>query len=226
MVPQAVGDRLDSGIASGAERSSVRELLVAQVSQEPWRPGKNSKPSSPIGSAELGSLYDAYGVECLRVALGVVRDRHLAGDVVQEVFAAIWRGDAAFDPARGSLRSWILTITHHKAVDAVRKSERRTGRSTTDERLTHTPGADDVEEAGWQRLRRDHILAALASLTVVQRQTIMLAYFDGYSQSEIAELTGTALGTVKTRTLHALRRLRLNIDLAAVAIDEGWHRGA
>jgi RNA polymerase sigma factor (sigma-70 family) len=114
------------------------------------------------------------------------------------------------------------TVTHHKAVDAVRRTERHTSRAAGDEALTFTPGPDDVEQAGWQGIRRAHVIAAIQGLSAVQQQTITLAYLGGYTQSEIALLTGTALGTVKTRSLKALHQLRKNLDLMSVAGAEGW----
>lgn len=169
-------------------------------------------------------LYDSFGSDCYRVARRVTADPQLAEDVVQTVFLALWRDDAVFDASRGSMRGWLLTITHHKAVDAVRHHDRHSRRAASEEILGWLPADDDVENEGWQRTRRGHVTAALSSLSEAQRQVITLAYFGGYTQVEIAAITDTALGTVKTRTLAALRLLRQNLDLSTLASDEGWLR--
>jgi RNA polymerase sigma factor (sigma-70 family) len=167
-------------------------------------------------------LYDSFGSDCYRVAKRIIADPQLAEDVVQNVFLAVWRGDAVFDATRGSTRSWLLTITHHKAVDAVRLHDRHGRRAATADALTWIPAEDDVEKEGWHQVRRAHVVAALGGLSDVQREVIMLAYFGGYTQVEIAALTNSALGTVKTRTLSALRHLRTNLDLSTLVTDEGW----
>jgi RNA polymerase sigma factor (sigma-70 family) len=182
----------------------------------------------PVGGGDFRAVFDSCAGDCYQVARRITLDAALAEDVVQNVFLAYWHGDARFDPSRGSVRSWLLTVTHHKAVDAVRHNQRHSGRRSghdlTDQALNWLPSDDDVEELGLRGTRAAHVTEALAALTGVQREVILLGYYGGYSQTEIATLTGAALGTVKTRTLHALKNLRLNLDLAALAGDEGWHR--
>ena len=170
----------------------------------------------------LEDLYDAYGRSCYRLAHGVLGEPHLAYDVVQDVFLAVWSGNAVFDPSRGSVRSWLSGVTHHKAVDAVRRHERHTSRAAGPARFTWMAADDDVEVDVWERERRKYVLVALAKLSSAQRQALELAYFGGHTQVEIAELTDTPLGTVKTRTLAGLRQLRTNIELLAVGSEEGW----
>jgi RNA polymerase sigma-70 factor, ECF subfamily len=169
----------------------------------------------------LEDLYDAHGQWCYRLAHGVLGEPHLAYDVVQEVFLAVWAGNAVFDPTRGSVRSWLARVTHNKAVDAVRRSERHSSRAAAGV-FTWMPATDDVESDVWAHERRRHVLAALNELSAVQRQALELAYFGGHTQVEIAALTDTALGTIKTRTLAGLRQLRTNIELLAVQDAEGW----
>jgi RNA polymerase sigma factor (sigma-70 family) len=159
--------------------------------------------------AALEELYDRHGAASYGLARRVVADDQLAYDVVQEVFLAIWRGAARYDGSRGSLSTWLFSLTHHKAVDAVRRAQRHTGRRAPEEALLTEPDrAPGVDEQALQAVTRDRVRAALAGLPDAQRRTVELAYFGGYSQSEIAQLTGTPLGTVKTRTVAALRRLR------------------
>jgi RNA polymerase sigma-70 factor (ECF subfamily) len=173
---------------------------------------------------DFTSMYDSYAGDCYRVARAVVRDAALAHDVVQNVFTAVWNGDARFDRSRGLARSWLLMVTHHKAVDLIRSNRRHVGLALTASRIELLRADDDVENEAVGTTRRSHVTAALASLTDVQREVILLGYYGGYTQSEIASMTETALGTVKTRTLHALRNLRNNLDLTTLAVDEGWHR--
>jgi RNA polymerase sigma factor (sigma-70 family) len=172
---------------------------------------------------EFRALYDAHATDCQRVAQLIVRDLRLAEDVVQNVFVAVWNGTASFDPSRGPSKGWLLMVTHHKAVDLVRQNQRHQLLSLTDDLLEQFRAIDDVEDEALTFAHEAHVSRALAKLTDVQRQVIILAYFGGYTQVEIANLTGAALGTVKTRTLHGLRKLRANLDLITLATDEGWH---
>lgn len=161
----------------------------------------------------LEELYDRHGGAVYGLARRVVADEQLAHDVVQEVFLAIWRGAATYDGSRGSLSTWLFALTHHKSVDAVRRSQRHSGRRAPEEALTTAADpARAVDEQAVSAVQGDEVRAALAALPEPQRRALTLAYFGGYSQSEIAQLTGTPLGTVKTRTLAALRRLRAVLD--------------
>jgi RNA polymerase sigma factor (sigma-70 family) len=178
-------------------------------------------------SAAIDELYDRHGSACYGLARRVVADEQLAQDVVQDVFLAIWRGAATYDGSRGSLSTWLFALTHHKSVDAVRRSQRHSGRRAPEDALSTEPDPTPaVEEQAMASVRRDQVRAALAGLPEPQRQALTLAYFGGYSQSEIAQLTGIPLGTVKTRTLAAMRRLRLALaegplHIAATDVDGG-----
>ena len=147
-----------------------------------------------------------------------------AEEVVQEVFLALWRDPAKYDPARGGFPSWLLATTHHKAVDAVRREEavRRRRVALAEDADRYTSAASDlppVEDAAWAGLRGERVRQALGSLPAVQREALVLAYYAGYTQREIAERTNTPLGTVKTRMLAGMRRLRDLLD--GVADAEG-----
>jgi RNA polymerase sigma factor (sigma-70 family) len=178
-------------------------------------------------SAAIDELYDRHGSACYGLARRVVADEQLAQDVVQDVFLAIWRGAATYDGSRGSLITWLFALTHHKSVDAVRRSQRHSGRRASEDALSTEPDPTPaVEEQAMASVRRDQVRAALAELPEPQRQALTLAYFGGYSQSEIAQLTGIPLGTVKTRTLAAMRRLRLalaegQLHIAATDVEGG-----
>lgn len=157
----------------------------------------------------LEALYERYGRPCHALARRVLNDDGLAQDVVQEVFLTLWDRAERFDGDRGSFASWLLAMTHHKAVDAVRREENLRKRRTSVEVLQFTESdAPGVAEEVWSGVRREQVRAALLTLPDPQREALALAYFGGYTQREIAGLTGLPLGTVKTRMLLGMRRLR------------------
>jgi len=161
----------------------------------------------------LEALYRRYGRPCYGLARRILADDQFAQDVVQEVFLTVWRDASRFDAARGGFSSWLLTMTHHKAVDAVRREENLRKRRTTSDVLEgRESDAPKVEEEVWSLLRRSRVRDALKTLPDPQREALTLAYFGGYTQREIAGLTSTPLGTVKTRMLAGMRRLRETLD--------------
>jgi RNA polymerase sigma-70 factor (ECF subfamily) len=174
----------------------------------------------------LEQLYDRHGAASYGLARRIVADDQLAHDVVQEVFLAIWRGAASYDGSRGSLATWLFALTHHKAVDAVRRAQRHSGRRAPEEVLiTEADPAPAVDDQAVDAVNRERVRAAVDDLPENQRKALLLAYFDGYSQSEIAQLTGTPLGTVKTRTLAALRRLRVVLSDTEMPVNFGEGEG-
>lgn len=166
----------------------------------------------------LELLYERYGRACYSLARRILGDTQLAQDVVQEVFLALWRDAGRFDPGRGGFATWLLSMTHHKAVDVVRREENlRKRRVAADaQEATAAPRPQPDDEA-WSTFRRERVRAALATLPFHQREALGLAYYGGYTQREIAGLTNTPLGTVKTRTLAGMRKLRSALD---AALDE------
>jgi len=161
--------------------------------------------------AAFAELYDRYCRQAYSLARRVCVDPEFAEDVVQEAFLALWRTPGRFDPERGGFATWLLTLVHHRAVDAVRREavrRKRTvpGADEVAERLTPPgPGADDEALVG---LVGGQVREALGRLTDEQREVITLAYFGGYTQCEVSALTGLPLGTVKSRTFAGIRRLR------------------
>jgi RNA polymerase sigma factor (sigma-70 family) len=199
----------------------VRLLLVAAsergAAYDAYDDASLGKLIASHDPAALEELYDRHGGACYGLARRVVTDDQLAQDVVQEVFLAIWRGAATYDGSRGTLSTWLYALTHHKSVDAVRRSQRHSGRRASEDALITEPDpSPGVDEQALASVRHAEVRAALANLPEAQRRALMLAYFGGYSQSEIAAMTGIPLGTVKTRTLAALRRLRVVLDEAHV----------
>jgi RNA polymerase sigma factor (sigma-70 family) len=156
-------------------------------------------------SSALAELYDRYGRVAYGLALRILRDEALAEDAVQDGFLAVWRTAARFMPERGKASGWILTLVHRRAVDLVRREERRRAESL--ERVPE-PGGGSVDEDAWLRLERERVQEALRKLPDPQREAIELAYYGGFSQSELAERLGQPLGTIKSRMFSGLARLR------------------
>lgn len=156
----------------------------------------------------LEALYHRYGGSCFGLARRILDDAQLAEDVVQQVFLALWQG-TGFDPARGAVSTWLMSMTHHKAIDSLRKEGNRRKRLASEQTLLElqATGPGPADEA-WSRMRAERTRDALKLLPAEQREVLLLAYYGGYTQSEIADLTGLPLGTVKSRTLTAMRRLR------------------
>ncbi len=151
---------------------------------------------------------------CVRAAVRVVRDLPLAEEVVQEAFLAAWRhGPTRYDAAKGSLSSWVMALTRHKAVDAVRHAEsvRRVLRA---EQALILPTRHEVaaEDAAVRSLQAARVRRAVQSLPMQQQRVLLLSYWAGLPQSQIAHRDGTPLGTVKTRTAAGLSRLRRTLD--------------
>jgi RNA polymerase sigma factor (sigma-70 family) len=153
----------------------------------------------------LAELYDRVGGTAYGLAYRVLRDETLAEDAVQEAFLGLWRSAGSFVPERAKASTWILTLVHRRAVDLVRREQRR--RSEPLEAAPE-PQVGSSEEAAWLRLERERVQQALAQLSDQQREAIELAYYGGYSQSELAERLGEPLGTIKSRMFAGLSRLR------------------
>lgn len=161
----------------------------------------------------LEALYGRYGRACYGLARRILVDEQLAQDAVQEVFLTVWRDASKFDATRGGFSTWLLTMTHHKSVDSVRREENLRKRRTTDDALEYEESdAPQVDDAVWSLLRRERVREVLATLPDPQREALTLAYFGGYTQREIAGLTETPLGTVKTRMLAGMRRMKESLD--------------
>ena len=157
----------------------------------------------------FSELFRRYAPAALGLAYRILGDQALAEDVVQEVFVSVWRRAAAYDPLRGRVRTWLLTQVHHRAVDTVRREEAERRRANAPSAMpADQPTVDDVVEEDWIASRRTDVRAAMEMLPPDQRLMLQLAYFGGMTQSQVAESTGVPLGTVKSRTLTAMRRMR------------------
>ena len=153
----------------------------------------------------LGRLYDRFGRVAYGLALRILRDERLAEDAVQDAFLTVWRQAASFRPERANARTWVLTFVHRRAVDLVRREERRRAEPLAPE---VEGGTGSAAEAAELRQRREAVQRALAQLPEEQRRPIELAYYGGFSQSELADRLGEPLGTIKSRMFTGLKRLR------------------
>ncbi|MGQ9876599.1 MAG: sigma-70 family RNA polymerase sigma factor [Chloroflexus sp.] len=160
--------------------------------------------------AALGELYDRYASLVYAIALRITGDRQTAEEVMQDVFQNIWQTAGGFRRQAGTVAGWIIGISRHRAIDALR-SKRERGRSrelTGIEATSHLSTSSDIEHDVEQRILREAVRAALADLPLTQRQAIEMAYYGGLTQAEIAERLGEPLGTIKTRLRLGLTKLR------------------
>lgn len=165
--------------------------------------------------AAFARLYDMLSPRAFGLILRVLVDRSQSEEVLQEVFLEIWQSAGRFAPNKGQGRSWVLTIAHRRAVDRVRSAQASTDRDVRagfrDMDVAHDGVAEEVE----LRIEGQRVSEALATLPDPQREAITLAYFGGYSQSEIAALVGAPLGTIKTRMRDGLSRLRVEMGVTS-----------
>jgi len=167
----------------------------------------------------LQDLYDRYRTMAYSIALRITADASLAEDVVQDAFLGAWRNAARYVEGRGSVKTWLLSIVHHRAVDAVRRRRPTTELPEAEAPAPRALTLPDVWQEVAGNLDRAEIAAALATLSDVQREAIELAYFGGLTQQEIAAQTATPLGTVKSRMrlgLLAMRRVLLDAENRAL----------
>jgi RNA polymerase sigma-70 factor, ECF subfamily len=154
----------------------------------------------------LSALYDRYGRVAYTLAYRILGEPEAAEDVVHDAFMAVWRGAGTFKRERGSARSWLLSIVHHRAVDLLRR--RTAFRPSPLEDAAEAAADSDTAEEAARNVERKSVRDALQDLPEAQRRTIELAYFGGYTQSELAALMGVPLGTVKGRVRIGLQKMR------------------
>ena len=158
--------------------------------------------------AALAELYDRFGRMAYGLALRVLRDSALAEDAVQDAFLNVWRSAESFQADRAKASTWVLTFVHRRAVDLVRREERR---RTEPEESAPVPAGPGADEAAERRSKREVVQDALRRLPPEQREAIELAYYGGFTQSELAERLGEPLGTIKSRMFTGLQRLRSHL---------------
>ncbi|WP_279366465.1 ECF RNA polymerase sigma factor SigK [Microbacterium testaceum] len=163
--------------------------------------------------AAFAELYDSLSARAFGLILRVLVDRSQSEEVLQEVFLEIWQSAGRFTPNRGQGRSWVLTIAHRRAVDRVRSSQSSVDRDVRAGFRDMDVAYDAVSEKVELKMEGRRVVDALAALPDAQKEALTLAYFGGYSQSEIASLVGAPLGTVKTRMRDGLSRLRMEMGV-------------
>lgn len=154
------------------------------------------------------TLYTAVAGAVLGLVRRVVRDSAQSEEVTQEVLVEVWRCASRFDARQGSALAWIMTLAHRRAVDRVRSAQASAVRDYKAGIRSHTPAFDEVSEQVERRLEREQVRRCLDGLTELQRESVTLAYYRGYTYRETAEVLGASLGTVKTRLRDGLIRLR------------------
>jgi RNA polymerase sigma-70 factor, ECF subfamily len=175
----------------------------------------------------LGQVYDRHAPVALAVALRIVADREQAEDLVHDAFVTVWQKIDGFDPARGSLRSWIVTIVRNRAIDRLRANRPSIEIGEADDRSLLQTGPNPTWDDALARLGGSQLRAAVAELPTEQREAIELAYFGGHTYREIATLTGVPLGTATSRLRLALARLRELLrqsDAAPMGVHAGDER--
>ncbi|WTR12769.1 ECF RNA polymerase sigma factor SigK [Streptomyces sp. NBC_00144] len=185
---------------SGEVRDPSPEELLARVAE---------------GDQEaFAQLYPRIAGPALGLARRVVRDEAQAEEVCQEALTEVWRKAPQFDPAHGGAFSWAMTITHRRAIDRVRSAQAAADRDRQDALRQHRPAFDEVSEEVENRMEREQVRRCLQALSPLQRESVLLAFYDGCTYRETAERLGTALGSIKTRMRDGLIRLRDCIGVA------------
>jgi RNA polymerase sigma-70 factor (ECF subfamily) len=201
----------------GAARPGDRLSAVPTPVPGPPDPGDLLRAVARGDEAAFGRLYDLVAPRVYGLIRRVLRDPAQAEEVTQEVLVEVWRGAARFDPERGSATAWVFTIAHRRAVDRVRSEQASADRAMRVGVASVETPYDEVSDEVAGRLERQQVRHCLDDLTQLQRQAVALAYYQGHSYREVAELLATPLPTIKTRMRDGLIRLRdcLGVEVAA-----------
>ena len=213
---------MDAEAERGQTVTVPRRRLVAVGRTEDAREGTGpaAAPPSPTSdealiarvargdSAAFELLYDRHAAAVYGMVRQVLRDAAQSEEVSQEVFVEAWRTATRFDAARGSVRAWIITMARRRAIDRVRSAQAAGEREVRVAASTATPEFDEVSEAVEIRMEQQRVRRCLESLTDLQRESIDLAFYRGYTHREVSDLLAVPLGTVKTRLRDGLIRLR------------------
>lgn len=189
------------GAPSGASPGSSAGTSAAELASLLQRCSRGDEGA-------FAQVYDATSSRAYGLALRVVRNPAHAEEVLQEAYLDAWRSSSRYDPTRGSALGWLLTIVHRKAVDRVRSAEAATQRDATYHRETRQVDHDQTAEAAHSSLEAQRVRGAVSTLTAVQREAVELAFFGGYTHTEVATMLDVPVGTAKTRIRDGLIRLR------------------
>lgn len=159
----------------------------------------------------LETVFELYGGAVRSMALRVLKNESLAEDTVQEVFVGLWNSPDRFDPGRGSLRTFLITLAHRRAVDAVRSEQARFNR----EEKVPDDVPSSIDEEVWSRAVSETVRDAVAALDDGEREAISLAYFGGLTYVDVAKRLGLPEGTVKSRIRSAMKRLKVSLTEVA-----------
>lgn len=163
----------------------------------------------------FAQMYDILSGRVYGMVLRVLRDRSQSEEVTQEVLVEVWRQASRYSRERGSVRGWVLTIAHRRAVDRVRSAQASTAREEKVGRSSAEREFDEVVEEVEHRMEAEQVRRALGVLTELQREAVQLAYYGGYTHREVSELLDVPLGTIKTRLRDGLIRLRDEMGVSA-----------
>jgi RNA polymerase sigma-70 factor (ECF subfamily) len=163
----------------------------------------------------FGALYDQTSNRVLGLVVRLLKDHAQSEEVTQEIFLEVWQNAPRYDPSRGSATTWILTMAHRRAVDRIRSSQSTRDRDTKIGIRDLDAEYDSVSESVEIRVEHERVGKALARLTQLQRQAVTLAYYGGYSHSEVAQMLSVPIGTVKTRLRDGMIRLRDELGVAS-----------
>lgn len=164
------------------------------------------------------AIYDRHGSAAFSLAYRIAGNRAAAEDIVQEAFLSVWRSSVRYQPDRGNLRSWLLSVVHNRAIDSLRRSVVHTRNTVDSEGIEERKASDEFTDV--EALRRDEartVRSAMERLPADQLRVIELAYFGGFTHSQIADMLGMPLGTVKGRMRLALEKMRDGLGEAVVA---------
>lgn len=196
-------------------------MALARRHLQPVPTGAPDDPDALLALVARGdadafaALYDVISPTVVGIARRVVRDPDQADEVAQEVLLEVWRLAPTFDRSKGSCRTWVATIAHRRAVDRVRSEQAERNRRSRDAVRMGAPDPDPVTTPLAEDEERRLVVAALDQLTDLQRQTIELAYYGGYTYAQVAEILELPLGTVKTRIRDGMIRLRDAMEVSA-----------
>jgi len=200
------------------DRSRVTQNPPTSVNDDESSPPNHNEILIRVADGDQGAfseLYDQIAPRVLGLIHRLVRDHAQSEEVAQEVFLEIWQTATRFDPAKGAATTWVMTMAHRRAVDRIRASQASRTRDLKIGIRDFTPAYADVAESVQVRVEHDRVEKAMLSLTQLQRQAVSLAYYGGYSHSEVADMLSVPIGTVKTRLRDGMIRLRDELDVAS-----------